>query len=109
MPPRAGGAGALTCYGTCLAMPALKAIPHSRGGVPGDPATGRRVPSGTYGSWKRCRECEVLIEWEVTRCPCCGITLSVRPRAARHRRMVKIAEARRAKRAKDGGGGGTVA
>ena len=97
------------CNGTCTSMPALRAVPHSVGRVPRDPMTGHRVPSGTYGSWKRCRACEVLIVWPGRLCPCCGITLSVRPRAARHRRMVKITEDRRAKRAKDGGGGTTVA
>ena len=97
------------CNGTCTSMPALRAVPHSVGRVPQDPTTGRPVPSGTYGSWKRCRACEVLLVWPGRLCPCCGTTLSVRPRAARHRRMVKITEARRAKRAKDGGGGGTVA
>ena len=85
----------MTCYGRCLAMSSLKAIPHSGGRVPGDPVTGHRVPSGTYGPWKRCRECEVLIEWQGTWCPCCGIRLSERPRGARHRRSLRIARDRR--------------
>ena len=83
-----------SCKGTCTITSALKAIPHVGGRTPNDPATGRRVPSGTYGPWKRCRTCEVLIVWQGRHCPCCGVRLSVRPWGARHRRSARITAAR---------------
>ena len=90
------------CKGVCRCMPELKAVPHTHGRVPRDPATGRVVPSGTYGSWKRCRMCDVLIVWTGKFCPCCGRILSVRPRAARHRRSRKLAKSSRFEAAGDG-------
>lgn len=83
------------CKGACTCMSELRAVPHTGGRVPRDPATGRVVPSGTYGSWKRCRICHVLIVWTGKFCPCCGRILSVRPRASRHRRSIRLAKSNR--------------
>ena len=98
-----------SCKGACLAMPDPKAIPHQGGRTPVDPSTGRHVPPGTYGPWKRCRMCAVLLVWQGIFCPCCGIRLSDRPRASRHRRSARITAARRIKRAAMEGGGGIKA
>lgn len=67
------------------------------GRPPPDPATGRMVEPGTYGPWKKCRPCGIWLITDLTRCPCCRVVLSTRPRrAAVERNRRKAAERHRA-------------
>lgn len=73
------------CRGTCEVGRTkdgvqFRCVVHRTGRLPNDPATGERPPRGTYGSWKRCRVCDILIIWDGTHCPCCGTVLKTRPR-----------------------------
>ena len=77
------------CKGTCINSPSILAVPHSCGRIPNDPDTGRPPPVGTYGSWRKCRTCAILIHWQGKFCPCCGFFLSKRPRASRYRNSAK--------------------
>ena len=38
----------------------------------------------SYGQ-KRCNLCDIFIEWDGSRCPCCSGILRTRPRSTRHR------------------------
>ena len=84
----------MTCKGACITIPALKGVPYVAGRPPNDPFTGRPVAPGTYGPWKRCRTCSVMIIWQGIFCPCCGCRIAARPRAATRRRSARTAEAR---------------
>ena len=57
----------------------FRAVTYLTGRVPNDPATGERPPRGTYGSWKRCRVCDILVIWDGIFCPCCAVPLKTRP------------------------------
>ena len=85
----------MCCKGACTVRPDLRAVPHTCGGIPRDPVTGRKPAPGTYGSWRKCRTCGVLLVWQGTYCPCCGFRLSLRPRATQHRRAALVTERRR--------------
>lgn len=84
----------MTCKGTCTSVPALKGVPYVGGRLPRDPFTGRSVEPGTYGPWTRCRMCDVVIIWQGIFCPCCGGRTTMRPRACRRQRTIRIAEAK---------------
>ena len=85
----------MTCKGTCTSVAALRGIQYEAGRLPRDPFTGRSVQAGTYGPWKRCRTCDVLIIWQGIFCPCCGGRTASRPRACRRSRTVRDAEEKR--------------
>jgi hypothetical protein len=41
----------------------------------------RYKASGRYATGrKRCQQCDLFIEWDGLRCPCCGYKLRTRPR-----------------------------
>ena len=34
---------------------------------------------------KRCNTCDIYLQWDGFRCPCCGISLRTRPRESKYR------------------------
>jgi rRNA maturation endonuclease Nob1 len=34
---------------------------------------------------KRCNRCEIYLQWDGLWCPCCGISLRIRPRTSKYR------------------------
>ncbi len=63
----------MTCKGTCHRYKITK--PHTEKG-------------GRYSNGhKRCNECEVFINWDGARCPCCGRLLRLKPRSGITRRQ----------------------
>lgn len=84
----------MTCKGACTTIPALRGVPYVAGRPPNDPFTGVQVAPGTYGPWKRCRTCAVMIIWQGIFCPCCGFRIAARPRASARRRSARAGEAR---------------
>jgi hypothetical protein len=44
------------------------------------------TPEGRYEKGqKRCQVCEIFIDWQGIRCPCCHATLRTRPRPKKYR------------------------
>ena len=76
------------CRGTCEVGRTpdgvkFHAVTYLTGRMPNDPITGERPPRGTYGHWKRCRVCDILIIWDGTHCPCCATPLRTRVKYSR--------------------------
>lgn len=61
----------MTCKGICLDFVAKKSKPRSKG----------RYESGQ----KRCTLCDVFLDFEGDRCPCCNRILRKKPRVAEAR------------------------
>ena len=43
---------------------------------------------------KRCSECDIFIEWEGLRCPCCEHLLRTKPRAGKLKRKLALSHTR---------------
>ncbi len=41
---------------------------------------------------KRCFKCDIFINWDGLRCPCCGFKLRVGPRTTKYREQFRIAK-----------------
>ena len=50
--------------------------------------SGQRETGRYESGLKRCSFCEVFIEWEGLRCPCCGCILRRKPRNAKAREKI---------------------
>lgn len=107
------------CKGRCEGsggLPAEVRVVHYHGvggRPPADPATGKRPPAGSYGSWRRCRQCAIYLTWAGKYCPCCGTPVQHKTgasKAHRHRvrQAMKEAAAAAAAAKITGGGGGAV-
>ena len=95
------------CKGHCASGTArdgtrYPVVHRTNGRAPRDPATGEFPPAGQWGSWSKCRKCEVFLIWEGKLCPCCSVCLAKSPKSTRTRRAAFAREERRAARhAKD--------
>ena len=58
----------MTCKGKCSLYKAIRPMPISKG------------ISRYAAGQKRCQVCEVWMEWDGIRCPCCSIKLRCHPR-----------------------------
>jgi hypothetical protein len=65
----------MPCKGICHKYKAIKpALPDTRYGI----------------GQKWCNLCDVFINWDKNKCPCCGLMLRTRPRDTKSREQLRI-------------------
>ena len=73
----------MTCKGKCSLYKAIRPMPISKG------------ISRYAAGQKRCQVCEVWMEWDGIRCPCCRSLVSQRPRNSKAKEKYRLNNGRK--------------